>query len=209
MRICLAATVILLVSTPALAEEPPPDLPRIQNLTYGGPGCPAGSVYTSVRLDGSFTVGFDRMLALIGPGVALAESRKSCTVRLEIVAPPGYTYAIAAVDHSGSASVAAGATAEWRSEFYFPGPVAMPLTYTTIPGPFESDWVETELVATDALRWAPCGAGPSQLILVHQVRLRRGSSAPDSSSFIALDNLSEFPGQLYHLAWKACTVEMP
>ena len=69
MRTALPAIFVLLVSTtPVLAEELPPQLPRIQEVTYGGTGCPTGTALAEQGTDGSFRLYMELMRAVVGPG---------------------------------------------------------------------------------------------------------------------------------------------
>jgi hypothetical protein len=70
------------------AQGPDPHDPYIESISYGGTGCPQGTVgqtITPLRLES--VLGFDAYVASSGPGVPITESRKSCQININIQIP--------------------------------------------------------------------------------------------------------------------------
>jgi hypothetical protein len=74
----------------------PPDASiYIKSFTYGGTGCPYGSVGHFISSNSlSAMVIFDYMRPAIGPGIAVTENRKNCQISLAIGADPGWRFRV-------------------------------------------------------------------------------------------------------------------
>ncbi len=185
-------------------DEPSPDELHITGLTYGGSGCPRGTVGVDIAPDGTaFTLIFDAFLAQIGPGVPLPESRKNCQVNFTVHVPHGFTYAITSVDYRGFANLAAGAQGLQKSTYYFQGQAPQASTWTPFSGPMLEDWHLRDEIDVAALVWAPCGETRS-LNINAQLRVNKGTASASSSSFMAMDSEDGNIEQIYHVAWAAC-----
>jgi hypothetical protein len=195
MAICLTPLV-------ARAEEPPADRIVIDVVTVNGSGCPAGNAAVAVAPDNTaFTVTFSDFTSGVGPGFSPSEFRKNCQLALRVHVPQGFTYAIAGYDHVGFLSLAAGARATLRSDFYFSGAVALPLIFHNFQGPLVDDFHVSDRVDPAALIFKPCGE-ERILNLRLEERVLKGTSAPDSTSFMTLG--VDGPQQQYPLVWKRC-----
>ncbi len=184
--------------------DPSPDQMHIKKLTYGGTGCPAGSVAVDIASDATaFTLIFDQFLAQIGPGVPAIESRKNCQVNLLLHVPHGFTYAITSVDYRGYANLAPGAQGMQKASYYFQGQAPTASAETIFRGPYEQDWQLRDRVSTAALVWSPCGVERSMNVNA-QLRLTRGTAPASSSSFIQMDSEDGNIQQVYHIVWAHC-----
>ena len=103
----------------AAAQGPKPSETYIAGLTYGGSGCPAGSVASAFSPDRkTFTMIFDSFVASSGTGVPITEGRKNCQINVDMRYPQGWSYSIVTVDYRGYASLPAGVTATQKSTYY-------------------------------------------------------------------------------------------
>ena len=103
----------------AAAQGPDPSQTYIAGLTYGGSGCPAGTVASSFATDRkTFTMIFDSFVASSGTGVAITENRKNCQINVDMYYPQGWSYSIVSVDYRGYASLPAGVTATQKATYY-------------------------------------------------------------------------------------------
>lgn len=94
----------------------------IRGVTYGGTGCPQGSVGTQISSDRTIvTLIFDSYVASIGPGVAITESRKNCQLNVDIKYPGGFQYSVLSADYRGYASLQKGVSGSLKSTYYFSG----------------------------------------------------------------------------------------
>ena len=199
-----AATAALTLATSESYADPSLDQMHIKSLTYGGSGCPAGSVAVDIASDRTaFTLIFDQFLAQIGPGIALAESRKNCQVNLTLHVPHGFTYAIASVDYRGYANLAPGAKGQQKSSYYFQGQAPTATAWTTFTGPYENNWQIRDQVNAAALVWAPCGMERS-LNINAQVLINKGTSSASSSSIMTMDSEDGSLQTVYHVVWAQC-----
>ncbi|MBT9558514.1 MAG: DUF4360 domain-containing protein [Myxococcales bacterium] len=129
----------------------------VQSLTYGGTGCPQGSVGTSFASDRrSFTMIFDSFVAASGPGIPATESRKNCQVNLNLVVPSGSTAQTLIVDYRGYAGLPAGVTGESSAIYYRQGSVDPLGTAATYPGPTSRDYLRRDCVPLDLVNEDTC-----------------------------------------------------
>jgi len=77
--------------------------------------------------------------------------------------PPGVTYAIAAVDQSGFASLAVGASAVLRTRLFFQGQPVPAFVDHSLPGGFSDFWSFTDTVDPAAIVFAPCDSSQPHL----------------------------------------------
>ncbi len=146
--------------------------PHVRTITYGGTGCPGGSMSTSVSNDRtSFTLIFDRFVASTGPGVPITESRKNCQLNVNVEATAPATRVLR-LDYRGYRNVPSGMSAEAKSTVYPPGGDETSVTASQVsPGPTTTDYLfrhEICIVLDEA--------GVSPVNINAQVRLL-GSSA--------------------------------
>lgn len=89
-QIAMAAMMLLGAEAGVRAQVPDSGQPFVQAITYGGTGCPQGSVGQSLSNDRlSYTLIFDSFVASTGPAVPAAEQTKSCEVKLALSVPAG------------------------------------------------------------------------------------------------------------------------
>ena len=109
----------LIASALAAAPGPNPSQTYIAGLTYGGTGCPPGTVASSFSPDRTtFTMIFDSFIASSGPGVPVTDSRKNCQINVDMRYPSGWSYSIVSVDYRGYASLPAGVSATQKATYY-------------------------------------------------------------------------------------------
>jgi hypothetical protein len=139
-------------------SAPNPNEVYVQSISYGGTGCPQGSVGSSFSNDRqSFTLIFDSFVASAGPGVPLPESRKNCQLNVNIHLPGGFSYSVATFDYRGYVQLPAGATAEQKSTYYFQGESAQASAGSRFSGPVAKDYLSRDTLGLAALVWMPCG----------------------------------------------------
>ena len=132
-----------LLSSTVLASEnraragSSPDNVRIDSLTYGGSGCPQGTVAAAFSPDRtSFTLIFDSFVAYSGQGVPITQNRRNCQVNTAISFPQGWSYSILSVDYRGYASLPAGVTATQKATYYFSGEQNQVSSESNFYGPY-------------------------------------------------------------------------
>lgn len=94
----------------------------IRGVTYGGTGCPQGTVSAQLSADKTLiTLIFDTYIASIGPGIAVTEQRKNCQLNVDIQYPGGFQYSVLSADYRGYAAIDKGVTGVLKSTYYFSG----------------------------------------------------------------------------------------
>src|SRR4051794_9858439 len=85
-------------------DQPDPDTIYIEDLQYGGTGCPTNTAGGEISSDGTtFTVWFDNFVATAGKGVPITESRKNCQLHFRVHVPAGLSFAVAEAHYRGYA----------------------------------------------------------------------------------------------------------
>jgi len=164
MKVIFAlALVALVAAVPAdrviLDDDntPNPNEVYVRSISYGGSGCPQGTVGSSFSNDRkSFTLMFDSFVASSGPGVAVTESRKNCQLNVNLMLPNGFSYSVASFDYRGYVGLPAGVSAEQRSTYYFQGEVSQASGATRFSGPVNKDYLARDNVPVAAMVWMPC-----------------------------------------------------
>lgn len=102
--------------------SPDPDKVQIVGLTYGGTGCPSGTVSSILSDDRQvMTLIFDEYVASIGPDVKITENRKNCQLNINLRYPGGFQFSIFSADYRGYAKLDEGVTGTQKSTYYFSG----------------------------------------------------------------------------------------
>jgi hypothetical protein len=201
-----------LLAGPASAEgfmslpvPPPSDRIVIDLVTVNGSGCPAGTAAIAVSPDNTaFTVTYSNYMALIGVGSTTTDWRKNCQLNIVVHVPQGFTYAVSQVDYRGFASLASGASAIERANYYFQGQSQTVYSSHTFAGPFGDDWQTTDNVDMAALVYAPCGV-LRNLNINTELRTMAGTSNPaKTTSFISMDSTDGAINTVYHFSWAQC-----
>jgi hypothetical protein len=184
---------------------PPTDHIVIEVVTVNGSGCPAGTAAIAVSPDNTaFTVTYSQYLAQVGVGASPTDFRKNCQLNVLVHVPQGFTYAIAEADYRGFASLAGGASAVERANYYFQGQPQTAFISHTIKGAYEDDWQMTDTTDLAALVFHPCGMLRS-LNINTELRANVGTSNPKTTtSFIAMDSTDGSIRTVYHFHWKHC-----
>jgi len=196
--------VISLMGSSAFADAPPAVPIVFDTGTVNGTGCPAGTAAVAVWPDNTaIWVTYSSYVAAVGVGSRPVDFRKNCNLNLLVHVPPGFSYAIAAVDHSGAASLAAGASAVLRTRLFFQGQPMPAFVDHSLSGRFDDLWWFRDTVDSAALVFAPCDS-QTHLNLATEIRVTLGTSDPaTTSSFMAMDGIETAP-HMYHLVWKRC-----
>ena len=188
-----------------LPVPPPQDRIVIDVVTVNGSGCPVGSAAVAMSPDNTaFTVTYANYLAQVGVGATTTDWRKNCQLNLVVHVPQGFTYAISKVDYRGFASIASGASALQRANYYFQGQSQTAYASHTWSGPMGDDWQTSDEVPIAAMVWHPCGA-LRNLNINTELRAMAGSSdVKKTTSFITMDSTDGVINTIYHFAWASC-----
>ncbi|WP_328772160.1 DUF4360 domain-containing protein [Streptomyces sp. NBC_00286] len=191
-------------SSSPVFDDPPPDKIVIKVATVNGSGCPRGTAAVAVSPDNTaFTVTYSDYLAQVGGGAPSTAFRKNCQLNLIVHVPQGFTYAIASVDYRGFASLQRGASGTQKASYYFQGSPDTASRSHPFSGPYEDNWQATDETEWAQLVWAPCGVERNFNINT-ELRVNKGTSPANSTSFMTMDSTDGDISTIYHLAWKEC-----
>ncbi|MFG2873807.1 DUF4360 domain-containing protein [Streptomyces sp. NPDC048337] len=199
----LLATALPTQHSPSAITDPPPDRIVIDVATVNGSGCPKDTAAVAVSQDNTaFTVTYSQYVAQVG-GAPPTAARRNCQLNLIVHVPHGFTYAIASADYRGYASLAPGASSTTKASYYFQGSPQTAAREHTFNGPYDDNWQATDETDWAQWVWAPCGVQRNFNINT-ELRVRKGTSAPASSSYMTMDSTDGDISTVYHLAWREC-----
>jgi len=173
----------------------------VESMSFGGSGCPRGSVATALAVDRqSFTLSFDTYFANSGPGVQITQTRKNCQLNINLHIPQGFSYSIATFDYRGFAQLPAGVRAEQKSTYYFEGEVTQASGISSITGPDERDYLSRDILA--AVAWMPsCNRVVVPLNINTQIRLVGDLS---KAAMMTTDSIDAKVTQVLGFKWQNC-----
>ncbi|KAF2157344.1 hypothetical protein K461DRAFT_219803, partial [Myriangium duriaei CBS 260.36] len=171
-------------------------------VTYGGTGCPAGTVASVISDDRTtMTLIFDQYVASIGTGVSVVENRKNCQLNVKIHYPPGFQFSLFSADYRGYAGLDKGVTGVQKSTYYFSGQTQQCSTETDFKGPMSQDYLTHDVATSTSVVWSPCGA-EGLLNINSQVRLT--STVPGASGQLTTDSVDTKFTQILYFNWQKC-----
>jgi hypothetical protein len=184
-----------------VARGPTPNNVYIESISYGGTGCPQGTVGTSVSDDRTvFTLIYDMFIASSGSGVPVVENKKSCELNLNFHIPQGFSLSIVNLTNRGYAQLAAGQTGEVKSLVSI-GNSTKELSFDTdFVGPVVKDYTITDRLSMYGLVWSACGTSVP-LHMDNSITIGGNTSVQGQ---LTLDSTDGKVSQEYGLIWKRC-----
>jgi hypothetical protein len=192
-------SVVLTAASSAAVAEAPRGF-RIDGISYGGSGCPQGSVSENLSTSGdSLSLLFDRFVAEVGPGASPMNARANCKVSINASVPSGWSYSIRSVEYRGFHNLERGVSAIHNSGYYFQGTTSTQRVASTFVGPLSADFAIRDSFAAHGVNWSPCNTNRSIVIDI-QTQLR--SSDRRATGLATLD--SDGSGVKYTLQFRRC-----
>ncbi|KAF1936580.1 hypothetical protein EJ02DRAFT_459422 [Clathrospora elynae] len=186
-----------------LGTAPPAGTVTIRGVTYGGTGCPQGTVSSQISSDRTImTLIFDSYIASIGPGIAVTEQRKNCQLNVDIAYPGGFQYSILSADYRGYSSIQKGVQGTLKSTYYFSGQTDQTSTSYVFDGPTNGDYLKHDEADNTSIVWAPCGTD-GMLNINSQVRLT--STNNSATGLLTTDSTDLKFTQVVYVQWQKCT----
>lgn len=171
-------------------------------VTYGGTGCPAGTVASVISSDRTtMTLIFDSYVASLGPGVAVTENRKNCQLNIDLLYPSGFQFSLLSADYRGYGALDAGVNGTQKSTYYFSGQTAQTSTETDFVGPMNTDYTINDKAYSTSVVLSPCGA-EGLLNINSQVRL--ASNSKTATGVLTTDSVDTKFTQILYLQWQTC-----
>ncbi|KAI8893232.1 hypothetical protein BC833DRAFT_609110 [Globomyces pollinis-pini] len=195
MKFAIAA-----LATSVLATAPPKV--TISDITYGGTGCPDGSLSGWVSQDNTkLTLDFDQFVAKSGTGV-FSDTRKNCQVSVLLNYPQGFSYSIAKIDYYGHVKLPQGLQATQKSTYYFSGESNQVSFESNFNGPIDQSYSATDYFQQAV--WSPCGVSTRGNVNA-QVRIT-GSPEDIKNKYgeITVDRATGKVRRVFALNWREC-----
>lgn len=184
------------------ASMPNPSQVTINSISYGGTGCPQGSVGSFISADRlTFTLIFDSFVASIGPGVPITSSRINCQLNINLQYPSGFQYSVLGTDFRGYVGIDAGVTGVQTANYYFSGSSTQATTTSTFKGPMSGDYLISDKIPFTSTIWSPCGAA-LPLNVNSQVRLT--STNTKATGLMTQDSIDGKVTFIVGVQWQAC-----
>ncbi|KAH7147041.1 hypothetical protein B0J13DRAFT_473868 [Dactylonectria estremocensis] len=193
-------------AAPAVAERqakgPKAHEVQIRGFTHGGSGCPAGSVGHMLSSDlTTLTLIYDEFIAQAGKDIKPIEKRKNCQVNLKVQYPQGWQFSIFKADYRGHATLPAGATGTCKATYYFSGSSQQISNTKKFTGPYDADYLKTDVFGLESIVWSPCGVegliNVNSAIQVNPLDLEKPALMTSESTDFTFK-------QVQYLQWRQC-----
>lgn len=181
------ATLMAAMVAPALAA---PKVRIVDDVGYGGSGCPDRSASVTVSPDGQeLSILFDDFIADAGKR---RESRKSCNLSIPIEVPQGFQISLYDADYRGY--IAPATTARLRAEYFFAGQRG-PVFNRSFKG--ETEYFVRDPLESVANIWSRCGDSLNMRVNAAMSAKGKGIATVDSFDLA-------HRGLKYHIKYRSC-----
>ena len=174
----------------------------VQTLGYGGPGCPAGSVVSSISPDSSaLSLLFSQYAFDVRQG---AQDRRGCTLQVQVTPPVGYQLKVLSIDYRGFAALSAGARARLTTQVvqqHEGESRALSRSSQDYVGVMND--VFSFSTGSNAGTWTNCGGRPVVFNLNSSLEVVNRSNDLATVSIDSAD-ASLGAGATFYLAWSKC-----
>ncbi|MCM2277308.1 MAG: DUF4360 domain-containing protein [Oligoflexia bacterium] len=179
---------------------------RLGEPSYGGTGCPGGTVATALSHDAkTLSIIFDGFVTEAGGYTGKRVDRKSCQIALPVHVPQGYSFSIVQIDYRGFNSLPRGGRSQFTAEYFlaFPGaPAGRGLRYNrSFMGPLTEDYLISNALSLEAVVWSPCGRDVNLRTVASLMAQTNGYQEQVMST---LDSMDISAGVIYQLQWRRC-----
>ncbi|KAF3941858.1 hypothetical protein ABW19_dt0209396 [Dactylella cylindrospora] len=195
-----AALAVPALALPTTSDVSPPSDVVIENIIYGGTGCPRGTASVSLSSDRqSFSAIFKQFTAYMNTDSGnTINSRKFCQLNLSIRTPPGWQFTIVDTSFTGYASLSEKVTATHTSTYYFSGSSSEQSYSVPIYGPTYQNFNVRGITVIGSGQWSPCGT--EALLNIKSELLLTGEGYGAIREAKGSGNLS----RIYGLQWRTC-----
>lgn len=177
----------------------------LQEPSYGGTGCPQGTVGVALSPDSkSLSVVFDSFMAEAGKSAAKTLDRKACNLIVPIHIPQGLSVSVLKVDYRGYVYAPKGTQAVFNVEYFlksFNSQNTGPKASKTFVGAYDNEYLISHNLGVTASVWSACGEDVN-LRINSSITARTNSKKDDVLATV--DSTDIAAGLVYHLAWRSC-----
>lgn len=192
-----------LVSLFALGAHAADDI-SLGEPSYGGTGCPQGSVGITLSPDAKvLSLIFDSYVAEAGKSAGKTLQRQTCNLSVPIHVPQGMSVSVLKVDYRGYVYAPKGTSAQFNVEYFlksFNGSTTGPKVSKSFSN-YDNDYIISNQLGLQAVVWSACG---------EDVNLRVNSSMTAKSNakkddvLATVDSVDVAGGIIYQLQWQKC-----
>lgn len=174
--------------------------------SYGGSGCPGGSVSAALSPGGtSLSILFDQYILEAGRDQRRAQ--KSCRLILPFQVPQGYQAAVTRIDYRGYNYLPPRAKSHLKANYYLADQGGRRLKgqnrrNIVFQGPVDDVYFVSSKIRNNQI-WSGCGQN-FQLHIENQMDARTNSEGDDLMSTIDSSDVIARGEVKYHLNWKRC-----
>lgn len=177
---------------------------RIKDIKSSGDACRPGTVAVNVSEDKeAFTVSFSDFVAEKGPD-AVNESRRACRLIFDTEQDANWEYAVLSVTMRGYAQLDAGVLG--RQEIQFGTKGLEQDNAMEFNGPYAEDYVHSQQVPFNSIRWSGCKAKASDRVrdfVVKATAVVRGGGKK-GTGLLTVDTIDGQLEQVYEIMWRRC-----
>ncbi len=196
----LLVTIFTLLATVSYADDI-----ALQEPSYGGTGCPQGTVGVALSPDAkTLSVVFDAFMAEAGKSVNKTLDRKSCNLIVPIHIPQGMSVSVLKVDYRGYVYAPKGAQAQFNVEYFlksFGSQSTGPKATKTFLGAYDNEYLISNQLGLSGIVWSACGEDVN-LRINSSITARTNTKKDDVLATVDSTDISA--GLVYHLQWKKC-----
>ncbi|MES2745666.1 MAG: DUF4360 domain-containing protein [Bdellovibrionota bacterium] len=156
-------------------------------LTFIGSGCPADTESVNHRWEGNtLVIDFADFSAAKGPGVSLVQSRRNCSLTMDLKVPKGFKYTLVSYRAYGHDSLGEGDTRNISVNSFFQGSAAQSSFSNDAAGPKDANFSASSTLPSGEVLWSPCNVQRAQSINT-SIRVNGSDrTAPASASIDSL-----------------------
>lgn len=196
-----ALVALLMVSGAAMAAPAQAQTPiTLGTPTYGGTGCPQGTASVTLSPDGSTLAVIYDQYAVNAGGGSPAIARASCNLAIPVNIPNGFNISIVGIDYRGFNALDAGASSNFRVEYFFSGSSG-PVFNQPFAGGLVDDFTIHNNIGFASLVWSPCGA--DVILRVNSSILAQAPGA--ATAYVSVDSTDVNAAIIFGIQWAACT----
>jgi len=207
-KIVAVLSFLLILAGSVYAERPDPNKLYMSGpLTYGGDGCPQGSVAGDLSDDGlAMTLYFDAYSVEVLGGSRRPFAKKTCGLSIPLNIPSGWQFSIVDITYRGLVFLEEDVKAFLTSKYYFMGQPYGPVRETEWVGEVDEDFTVVDSLGVESLNtqwWSPCNVQRNlsldTTIKANNLRNRDGYGS------IANESTNLNITHIYQLQWRRCS----
>jgi len=195
----------LAAAAPAITERDGPSghEVEIKGFTYGGSGCPGGSVGSMLSTDlTTLTLIYDSFVAESVPGISASHYRKTCQANVKLHYPQGWQFSVFKADYRGHATLPKGVSGSCKATYYFSGSSSQISSNKDFKGPVDEDYLKTDVFGVESTVWSPCGV---EGLLNVKSAIQISPLDSTKKALLTSESTDLTFKQIHYLQWRKCT----